>query len=78
MPNYVKNEKGYASVKFNAKAVKDAYSKAKSKRKHPTSVNLPEEVITDLKTMALEMDVPYQTLMRKFITEGLAKRKKGA
>jgi len=78
MPNYVKNEKGYANVKFNAKAVKDAYSKAKSKRKHPTSVNLPEEVITDLKAMALEMDVPYQTLMRKFITEGLAKRKKGA
>ncbi len=78
MPNYVKNEKGYASVKFNAKAVKDAYSKAKTKRKHPTSVNLPEEVITGLKVLALQLEVPYQTLMRKFITEGLAKHKKGA
>ncbi|MBK7962695.1 MAG: hypothetical protein IPK04_16785 [Bdellovibrionales bacterium] len=78
MPNYVKNEKGYASVKFNAKAVKDAYSKAKTKRKHPTSVNLPEEVITGLKALALQTEVPYQTLMRKFITEGLAKSKKGA
>lgn len=73
MRSYVKNEKGYSKVKFNAKAVKEAYSKAKTKRKQPTSVNLPEEVITELKALALKMDVPYQTLMRKFIIEGLAK-----
>ena len=78
MPNYVKNEKGYANIKINAKAVKDAYAKAKKKRKHPTSVNLPEEVITGLKALALELEVPYQTLMRKFIIEGLMKSKKGA
>ena len=78
MSNYVRNEKGYSNVKFNAKAIKDAYSKAKTKRKHPTSVNLPEEVITGLKALALEMEVPYQTLMRQFIMEGLVKRKKGA
>ncbi len=35
MPNFVKNEKGYGKVKFNAKAIKDAYSKAKTKRKYP-------------------------------------------
>ena len=73
MRSYVKNEKGYGKVKVNAKAVKDAYAKAKTKRKQPTSVNLPEEVITELKALALKMDVPYQTLMRKFIIEGLAK-----
>ncbi len=73
MPNYVKNEKGYGKVKFNAKAVKDAYAKSKTKRKHPTSVNLPEEIVTELKALALKLDVPYQTLMRKFIIEGLAK-----
>lgn len=73
MPNYVKNEKGYAKVKFNAKAIKDAYSKAKTKKKHPTSVNLPEEVVTELKALALKMDVPYQTLMRRLIVEGLEK-----
>lgn len=78
MPNYAKNEKGYERVKFNAKAVKDAYSKSKTKRKHPTSVNLPEEVITGLKALAFQMEVPHQTLMRKFITEGLARSKKGA
>ncbi len=73
MRSYVKNEKGYGKVKFDAKSVKDAYSKAKSKKKHPTSINLPEEVITELKILALKMDVPYQTLMRKLIIEGLAK-----
>lgn len=78
MKNYVKNEKGYGKVKFNAKAIKEAYSKAKTKRKHPTSVNLPEEVIIELKALALDMDVPYQTLMRKLIIEGLGKLKKGA
>lgn len=73
MPSYVKNEKGYSKTKFNAKAVKDAYSKAKTKKKHPTSVNLPEEVVTELKALALKMDVPYQTLMRRLIVEGLEK-----
>ena len=73
MRSYVKNEKGYGKVKFDAKSVKDAYSKATSKKKHPTSINLPEEVITELKILALKMDVPYQTLMRKLIIEGLAK-----
>jgi predicted DNA binding CopG/RHH family protein len=73
MPNYVKNEKGYGKVKFNAKAIKEAYSQAKTKKKHPTSVNLPEEVIAELKSLALKMDVPYQTLMRRLIVEGLTK-----
>lgn len=49
MPNYVKNEKGYKNVKFDAKAVKKAYSKKKAKKKYPTSINLPEEVVTELK-----------------------------
>jgi hypothetical protein len=73
MPSYVKNEKGYNKIKFNAKAIKDAYSKAKTKKKHPTSVNLPEEIVTELKALALKMDVPYQTLMRRLIVEGLEK-----
>jgi len=36
-------------------------------------VNLPEEVVTELKALALKMEVPYQTLMRRLIIEGLAK-----
>lgn len=72
MSSYVKNEKGYRSVKINAKAVKEAYAKSKTKKKHPTSINLPEEVVTELKSLALKMGVPYQTLMRRLIIEGLA------
>lgn len=78
MPNYVKNEKGYTKVKFNAKAIKEAYSKSKTTKKHPTSVNLPEDVIAELKALALRMGVPYQTIMRKLIVEGLEKLKDAA
>lgn len=78
MPNYVKNEKGYSKVGFNAKAIKEAYGKHKTAKKHPTSVNLPEEVIAELKAIALKMGVPYQTIMRKLIVEGLEGLKKVA
>jgi predicted DNA binding CopG/RHH family protein len=78
MPNYVKNEKGYAKVKFNAKAIKEAYAKTKSAKKFPTSINLPEEVVAQLKAVALKMGIPYQTIMRKLIVEGLEKLKNAA
>ncbi len=78
MPNYVKNEKGYSKVKFNAKAIKEAYAKTKTTKKHPTSINLPEEVVAELKAMALKMGIPYQTIMRKLILEGLEKLKNAA
>jgi hypothetical protein len=78
MPNYVKNEKGYSRVKFNSKAIKDAYKSSKSSKKHPTSVNLPEAVVTELKALALKLGVPYQTIMRRLIIEGLEKLKKAA
>jgi predicted DNA binding CopG/RHH family protein len=78
MPNYVKNEKGYSKVSFNAKAIKDAYSKHKTTKKHPTSINLPENVIAELKAIALKMGIPYQTIMRKLIVEGLEALKKVA
>jgi len=78
MPSYVKNEKGYNKVTFNAKAIKEAYSKNKATKKHPTSVNLPEEVIAELKAIALKMGVPYQTIMRKLIVEGLEELKKAS
>ena len=78
MPKFVKNEKGYEKVSFNSKAIKEAYSKTKAKKKQPTSVNLPEEVILELKMIALKMGLPYQTIMRKLIIEGLEELKKSA
>jgi predicted DNA binding CopG/RHH family protein len=78
MPSYVKNEKGYSKVKFDAKAIKEAYTKRKSAKKHPTSINLPEEVIAELKALALKMGMPYQTIMRKLIVDGLEKLREAA
>lgn len=78
MPNYVKSEKGYAKVTFEAKKIKAAYKKLKSAKKHPTSVNLPEQIILDLKQLASDRGMPYQTLMRMLVIEGLQRLKKAA
>ncbi len=73
MPNYVKNEKGYSKLQLQTKAIKEAYRKKKSQKKFPTSVSLPEEVISRLKRIALDSGVPYQSIMRRLIIEGLEK-----
>lgn len=78
MPNYVKNKKGYSKVEFNAKEVKKAYDKRKKAKKFPTSISLPDEVVVELKAIANDKGVPYQTLMRMLIIEGLEKLKKSA
>jgi predicted DNA binding CopG/RHH family protein len=78
MANYVKNEKGYSKVKFDAKAIKEAYSKRKTAKKFPTSVSLGEDVVADLKSIASKKGIPYQTLMRMLIVEGLEKLKNAA
>ena len=78
MPNYVKNEKGYSKIKFDSKAVKEAYSKRKTAKKFPTSISLPEDVVVSLKKIAGKKGIPYQTLMRMLIVEGLEKLEKAA
>jgi len=78
MANYVKNEKGYSKTKFDAKAIKEAYSKRKTAKKFPTSISLGEDVVADLKSIASKKGIPYQTLMRMLIVEGLEKLKKAA
>jgi predicted DNA binding CopG/RHH family protein len=78
MPNYVKNEKRYSKVKFDAKVIKEAYSKRKTAKKFPTSISLNEDVVADLKFLAAKKGIPYQTLMRMLIVEGLEKKLKKA
>jgi predicted DNA binding CopG/RHH family protein len=78
MPNYVKNEKGYEKIEIDAKAIKRAYDKRKKLKKFPTSVSLPEDVVVELKAIAQKKGVPYQTLMRMLIIEGLEKLRKSA
>jgi predicted DNA binding CopG/RHH family protein len=78
MTTYAKNEKAYQKVEFDAKSIKRAYDKRKKAKKFPTSVSLPEEVVAELKAIAQKKGVPYQTLMRMLIVEGLEKLRKSA
>jgi predicted DNA binding CopG/RHH family protein len=78
MSNYVKSEKGYQTVTFETKKIKSAYKKLKKAPKHPTSINLSEETVADLKRLAAAKGVPYQTLMRMLVLEGIEKLKKAA
>ena len=57
---------------------KEAYSKRKTAKKFPTSISLAEDVVADLKSIASKKGIPYQTLMRMLIVEGLEKLKKAA
>jgi predicted DNA binding CopG/RHH family protein len=78
MKNYVKSEAGYEKVEFDVKKIKSAYKKIKATKKHPTSINLSEETVADLKRLAAQKGVPYQTLMRMLVLEGIEKLKKAA
>ena len=71
MPKYVKNKSGYSKIEYDVEAVKKAYQKKKSEKKFPTSVNLPKETVTELKKIAQQQGLPYQTLMRMLIIQGL-------
>jgi len=75
MPSYVKNKRGYSNVEFDEKKVKAAYEKRKQSKKFPTSISLPENVVIELKAIAQKKGLPYQTLMRMLIIEGLDKLK---
>ena len=80
MKTYVKNEKGkaYETIEIDEKAIKRAYNDQKKAKKHPTSISLPEGVVIELKDAAQKKGIPYQTLMRMLIVEGLAKLRKSA
>ena len=78
MSNSVKSEKGYQNVTFESKKIKSAYKKLKASSKHPTSINLSEETVADLKKLASSRGIPYQTLMRMLVLEGIEKLKKAA
>jgi predicted DNA binding CopG/RHH family protein len=73
MPSYVKSKRGYTKIEFNAREVKKAYEDRKKSKKFPTSISLPEDTVAELKSFAQTKGIPYQTLMRMLIIEGLEK-----
>ena len=75
---YAKSLKEYEEpFEFDEKAILKAMKKINGRRR-PTSVALEETTIKELKRIAEEKDVPYQVLMRMFITAGLEKMKQSA
>lgn len=77
MKNKVIKSKGsYKKVEFDVKKVKA--EQGKIRRKMPTSISLPPEVVDELKKIAKSKGIPYQVLMRSFIFEGLANLKKAS
>lgn len=78
MRNYVKNERGYKKIQFDTKAIQKAYQNRKSEKKYPTSISLSQNIVLELKDLASKKGVPYQTLMRMLIVDGLEKLKKAA
>lgn len=38
---------------------------------HPISLRLPDHILVRLKERSNELDMPYQTLMKQYIAEGL-------
>ena len=73
MPSYVKSKRGYTNIEFNSREVKKAYDERKKSKKFPTSLSLPEQTVAELKSLAQTKGIPYQTLMRMLIIEGLEK-----
>jgi predicted DNA binding CopG/RHH family protein len=78
MASYAKSEKSYEAIEIDAKAIKKAYDKRKKTKKFPTSISLPEDTVAELKVIAAKKGLPYQTLMRMLIVEGLEKLRKSA
>ncbi len=66
----------YDEVEYDSEAVlrdRELY-----RRKMPTSVTLPPDVVEELKVIAKKKGIPYQVLMRSFIMEGLERMKKSS
>ena len=72
----IKSKPEYDKIEFDVKKSKEAQSKIR--RKMPTSLTLPPEVVEELKKIAQIKGIPYQVLMRSFILEGLENLKKAS
>ena len=78
MKKYAKRLKQYDNVEFDPKEIIAGMSRLKGARRKPTSVALEEDLIKELKALATQRGVPYQVLMRLFISDGVRRLKKAA
>lgn len=71
----VKRLKMYDKIEFDAEEIIEGMSRLKGARRKPTSIALEQVLLDDLKKVAAKMGIPYQVLMRLFITDGLRRMK---
>jgi hypothetical protein len=77
--SYVKSLPEYEeSFELDAEKILAAMKRYKDSKKKPTSIALDEKTIVELKREAQKKEIPYQTLMRVLILDGLARLKKAA
>ena len=75
----VKSMKGYEGpFVLDTERILSAMKRYKHAKRKPTSVALEERTIRRLKVVAKEQGIPYQVLMRIFITYGLEAMKKAS
>ncbi len=75
----VKSLKSYEEpFVLDAERIVGAMKRYKHAKRRPTSVALEERTIRGLKVVAKEQGIPYQVLMRIFITYGLEAMKKAS
>lgn len=72
----IKHKKEYDKIEFDVAKSKEAQKRIR--RKMPTCLSLPEDVVNELKAIAERKGIPYQVLMRSFVLEGLEKLKKAS
>jgi predicted DNA binding CopG/RHH family protein len=63
---------------LDAEKILAAMKRYKDSKKKPTSIALDEKTIAELKKEAGKKEIPYQTLMRVLILDGLARLKRAA
>jgi predicted DNA binding CopG/RHH family protein len=69
---FAKSLPEYEEVEFDEESVLNS---KKIRRKMPTSISLPPDIVEELKKIAAKKGIPYQVLMRSFIIEGLERLK---
>ena len=78
MKKSAKRLKAYDKIEFDSKEIIEGMSRLKGARRKPTSIALEEELLKELKSIALKRGVPYQVLMRLLIAEGVKRMKDAA
>ncbi|MBF0361536.1 MAG: hypothetical protein HQK49_11020 [Oligoflexia bacterium] len=75
MKKYAKQLKEYNKIDFDPEDILAEMSRLKGHRRKPISVALEEDIVKNIKSMALKKGIPYQVLIRLLIVDGVRRLK---